>query len=80
LSDAPQPGLGIEEGFQVAFAFVPAVLMQDVEEVSAVALAHSSFDGWAKAVAHAKMKEQTNSILLVNGRWMYVGFIEMDFS
>jgi hypothetical protein len=80
LSDAPQPGLGIEEGFQVAFTFVPAVFTQDVEDVSAIALEQLSLAGWVKAAnEHRKIKEQTNSILLVSGRWWYVGFIEMDF-
>ena len=47
LSEAPQPGAGSEEGFQVAFTFVPAVFTQDVEDVNVVAAQHSSLAGWA---------------------------------
>jgi hypothetical protein len=49
LSDAPQPGDGNEDGFHVAFAFVPAVLTQDVEEFRVIAFEHSSLAGaWLK--------------------------------
>jgi hypothetical protein len=47
LSEAPQPGAGSEEGFQVALTFVPAVFTQDVEDVKVTAVQHSSLAGWA---------------------------------
>jgi len=80
LSDAPQPGAGKLEGFQVELTFVPAVFTQDVEEVSAIAPAQLSLDGCAKAaMAQVKIKEQINSILLVDVGWTVIGFIELDF-
>jgi hypothetical protein len=45
LSDAPQPGAGREDGFHVAFTFVPAVFTQDVEDVNVIAAEHSSLAG-----------------------------------
>lgn len=45
LSEAPQPTTGSEDGFQVAFTFVPAVFTQDVEDVNVIAAEHSSLAG-----------------------------------
>lgn len=45
LSEAPQPGAGSEEGFQVEFTFVPAVFTQDVDDVNVMAAEHSSLAG-----------------------------------
>lgn len=45
LSEAPHPGFGSEEGFHVAFTFVPAVFTQDVEDVNVMAAEHSSLAG-----------------------------------
>lgn len=47
LSEAPHPGTGRDEGFQVAFTLVPAVFTQLVEDVSAIAAEHSSLAGCA---------------------------------
>lgn len=40
LSDAPQPSVGMDVGFQVALTFVPAVLTQLVEDVKVIAFEH----------------------------------------